>query len=67
MSSASSNGVEKVGVEKLIKHYLIKNKKTQMIILSAIHSGVITRQVHHYTTPSLRIGISYRDKTKTKN
>jgi hypothetical protein len=42
-------------------------KKTQMIILSASHSGVITRQVHHYTTPSLRIGISYRDKTKTKN
>jgi hypothetical protein len=58
MSSASSNGVERVGVEKLIKRYLIKNKKTQMIILSACHSCIVTCKVHHHTTSSLGIRVS---------
>ncbi len=42
-------------------------KKTQLKNLRACHSSIVTCYMHHHTTPSLWIGISYHDKTKTKN
>jgi hypothetical protein len=60
---AISHNFGTIQIKITFMHSKIK-KKTQLIILSACHSCEIIRKVHHHTTSSRRIRISYRDLFK---